>query len=272
MSLAAPPGPPSRADPPLAQDETEDRTLGGRVILRQPRVGYRAATDPVLLAAACPAEAGQRALDLGCGAGAAALCLAGRVPGLEVHGLEVQPRYADLARVNARLNGAALIVHEGDLRRPPAALRALSFDHVICNPPFYAPGAATPAADPGRDVAHREDAPMADWADAGLRRLRPRGTLTVIHRAERLPDILAALLGRAGDVTVLPLAARAGRPAKRVLVQARKGAKGGFVLLAPLVMHDGDAHLKDEEDFSGPARAVLRDAAPLMLRRGKSGI
>jgi tRNA1Val (adenine37-N6)-methyltransferase len=253
--------------PPLGEDETEDRTLGGRVILRQPKIGYRAATDPVLLAAACPARAGQRALDLGCGAGAASLCLTGRVPGLEVHGLELQPRYASLARINAGLNHAALTVHEGDLRRPPPALRELTFDHVICNPPFYSAGASTPAADPGRDTAHREDAPMAAWSDAALRRLAPRGMLTVIHRAERLPDILASLIGRAGDITVLPLAARPGRAAKRVIVQARKGAKGCFVLLAPLVMHDGDAHLKDEEDFSRVARSVLRDAAALSLRR-----
>ncbi|MGG7567659.1 tRNA1(Val) (adenine(37)-N6)-methyltransferase [Rhodovulum sp. DZ06] len=257
----------SEAIPPLGPDETEDRTLGGRVILRQPKVGYRAATDPVLLAAACPARPGQVVLDLGCGAGAAALCLLGRVPGTAAHGLELQPRYAALARTNAALNGAALTVHEGDLRRPPAALRAMAFDHVICNPPFYAAGRAMPSPDRGRDVAHREDTPMADWADAALRRLRPRGTLTVVHRAERLPDILAPLEGRAGDVTVLPLAAREGRAAKRVIVQARKGAKGDFMLLPPLVIHAGEAHLKDEERLTPGASAVLRDAAALLLHR-----
>lgn len=255
------------ARPALGADETEDRTLGGRVVLRQPRIGYRAATDPVLLAASTPAKAGMRVLDLGCGVGAAGLCLAGRVPGVEMHGLEVQPRYASLARVNAALNGIVLTVHEGDLRTPPAALKALSFDHVICNPPYYAAEASTPAADRGRDTAHREDAPMAAWMDAALRRLAPRGMVTVIHRAERLPHILGALVGRAGDVTVLPLAARPGRAAKRVIVQARKGARGAFVLMSPLVMHVGDAHLKDEEDFSASARAVLRDAGALMLRR-----
>ncbi|MFT4794571.1 MAG: tRNA1(Val) A37 N6-methylase TrmN6 [Paracoccaceae bacterium] len=255
------------APPSLGEDETEDRTLGGRVILRQPRVGYRAATDPVLLAAATPVCAGQRALDLGCGVGAAALCLMGRMPGLVVHGLEIQPRYAALARVNAALNGMTLTVHEGDLRSPPAALKALSFDHVICNPPFYAAAASTPAADQGRDKAHREDAPMAAWTDAALRRLCHRGVFTVIHRAERLPDILASLDRRAGNVTVLPLAARPGRAAKRVIVQALKGARGGFILLPPLVMHVGDAHVKDEEDFSATARAVLREGAELMLHR-----
>ena len=256
------------AVPPLPSDQTEDRSLGGRVILRQPRKGYRAATDPVLLAAACPAQAGQRVLDLGCGAGAAALCLNGRVPGLALHGLELQPGYAALARTNAALNGAALEVHEGDLRAPPKALRALSFDHVITNPPFHAAGQGTSAADPGRETAHREgEASMADWADAALRRLAPRGMLTIIHRAERLPDILAPLEGRAGDVTVLPLCAREGRAAKRVIVQARKGARGAFMLLAPLVLHAGSAHLKDEERLTQAASAILRDAAAAPLSR-----
>lgn len=253
--------------PPLGADETEDRLLGGRVILRQPKVGYRAATDPVLLAAACGARAGERVLDLGCGAGAASLCLAARVPGASVHGLELQPRYAGLARVNAALNVADFTVHEGDLAAPPPALRAMSFDHVICNPPYHAPGAGTPAADPGRETAHREATPMALWVDAGLRRLRPRGALTVIQRIERLPDILCAMQGRAGDVTVLPLAAREGRAAGRAIVQARKGAKGVFALLPPLAIHAGEAHLRDEDDFAEAVIAVLRDAAPLVLRR-----
>ncbi|MEL6264223.1 MAG: methyltransferase, partial [Pseudomonadota bacterium] len=61
---------------------THDRLLGGRVGLTQPRQGYRAATDPVLLAAAVPAAAGETVLELGIGAGAAVLCLAARVPGL----------------------------------------------------------------------------------------------------------------------------------------------------------------------------------------------
>src|SRR5574343_1545621 len=94
---------------------TDDKFLCGRLRLWQPAQGYRAATDPVLLAAACPATAGQSVLDLGCGAGAAALCLAARVPDLALAGLELQPEYADLARRNAARNGVAMQVECGDL-------------------------------------------------------------------------------------------------------------------------------------------------------------
>ncbi|WP_093251642.1 tRNA1(Val) (adenine(37)-N6)-methyltransferase [Rubrimonas cliftonensis] len=244
---------------------TRDAFLGGRVILRQPRVGYRAATDPVLLAAACAATHGQRVLDLGCGAGAAALCLAARVDGLEIHGLELQPRYAALARSNAAHAGVALTVHEGDVARPPAALRARMFDHVVANPPFFpAHGACAP--DAGRDAARREGAAaLATWIDCGLRRLRQGGWITLIHRAERLPEMLGALAGRAGDVALLPIQARAGREAGRVLLRARKDSRAPFRLLAPLVMHVGPAHLKDGDDFAPEALAVLRDGAALRL-------
>jgi tRNA1(Val) A37 N6-methylase TrmN6 len=243
---------------------TRDAFLDGRLQVWQPRRGYRAATDPVLLAAFVPARAGERVLELGCGAGVAALCLARRVPGLELHGLELQADYAALARRNAAENGIALTVHEGDLRAPPPALRALSFHHVLANPPFHPASTVTPGSDAGRDRAHREgEADLAAWIDAALRRLAPRGRLVLIHRAGRLADVLAALAGRAGGIEVLPIASRQGRPAARVLVRARKGTNAPLILHAPLVFHDGDAHLADRESYSAEAQAVLRGMSAL---------
>jgi tRNA1(Val) A37 N6-methylase TrmN6 len=191
--------------------------------------------------------------ELGCGAGVAALCLMARVPGLAVTGVERQADYAALARRNG------VDVVEGDLTQ---ALRGESFDHVIANPPYFAPGGGTPARDPGREAAQREDTPLSDWLSAARARLRPKGWLTLIHLAERLPDILAGLDGF-GSVTVLPLAARVGRPAGRVVLRARKGGRGAFTLLAPVLLHEGAAHGDDGDDYSATARAVLRDGAAL---------
>lgn len=244
-------------------ETTEDAFLGGRLRLRQPRHGYRAATDPVLLAAAVPARGGEAVLELGCGVGVAVLCLAARVAGLRLAGLERHPGYAALARANAAASGVALTVWEGDVAAPPAGLRAQSFDHVLANPPWFDP-AAPPARDPGRDAAQREATPLPVWVATGLRRLRPGGRLTLILPAARLPEALGALEGRACAV-VRPLAARAGRPAGRVLVQARKGGRSPFRLAAPLILHAAPRHLRDGEDLTPEAAAILRDAAPLAL-------
>lgn len=245
------------------EDLTRDRFLDGRLIVAQPRHGYRAAMDPVLLAAACPAKPGQTVLELGCGAGVASLCLGWRVPDLRLAGLELQPAYAALARANAGANGIAVEVTEGDLSAMPTALRARSFDHVIANPPYFDAGTGTAAADPGRETAQREATPLADWVRAGMRRLHPGGWLTMIQNADRLPALLGAIPD--GSVTVLPIAARVGRPAGRVIVQARKGGRGPFRLLAPLVLHSQTVHVKDAEDLTEIAQSILRRGEELRM-------
>ena len=244
---------------------SSDGFLGGRLSIRQPRRGYRAATDPVLLAASVAATPGQSVLELGCGAGVALLCLGCRVPGLALAGVELQADYAALARENAAANRIAAEIHHADLTALPEAFRARVFDHVILNPPWFAQGAASAAPDPGKDRANREQTPLADWLDVALRRLRPGGGLWLVQRTERLPEVLAALSGRAGDIRLLPLAARRDRPAGRFLLAARKGRKGAFRLLAPLVLHRGAAHGTDGDDFTESAAAVLREGGALDL-------
>ncbi|MBS0564553.1 MAG: methyltransferase [Proteobacteria bacterium] len=240
---------------------TRDGFLGGRLAIFQPVTGYRAATDPVLLAAAVAARPGDSTLELGCGVGVASLCLMSRVAGLQACGIELQPLYAGLARRNADANHLPLEVVEGDLR--DRALSQRRFDHVLANPPYFRAGDGTAARDGGRETAFREMAALADWIDVALRRARDGGSLTFIHLAERLPDLLSALSGRAGAIEALPIAPRAGRPASRIIVRARKGSRAPFRLLSPFILHEGPAHLRDSDDFTGAARAVLREGTAL---------
>ncbi len=244
------------------EELSDDKFLCGHLRLLQPQKGYRAATDPVLLAAACPAKSGQSVLDLGCGAGAAALCIGQRVPGVVLAGLELQPAYADLARRNAERNGIAVEVHDGDLMRMPPALRH-DFDHVIANPPYY-PAGGSPSPVAARARAMQVETPLSDWVAAATRRLRPGGWLTLICGADGLPEVLAALSPKLGSAAVLPLAPREGRAALRVIIQARKGGRAPFRLLAPFVIHAGAAHDGDRESCTAAANSVLRDGADLL--------
>lgn len=245
---------------------SDDKFLCGRLRLWQPVKGYRAATDAVLLAAACPAAPGQTVLDLGCGAGAASLCLAARVPGVRLTGLELQPEYADLARRNAARNGVEMEVVEGDLAHMPRPLRR-DFDHVIANPPWYPPG-GTPSPVKVRATAMQVALPVATWVEVAARRLAPGGTLTLIAGADSLPGLLAALAPKMGSAAVLPLAAREGKPALRVILQAKKGGRAPFRLLAPFVIHAGAAHDGDRESYTADANAILRDGAALVAAFG----
>ncbi len=244
---------------------TEDKFLGGQLTLMQPRDGYRAGVDPVFLAAAVSAHEGESVLDLGCGVGAAALCLGHRVPGMKIVGVERQEPYADLARMNAFDNDIDMDVFTADLGELPVEVKEEGFDHVIMNPPYHLPDRATTSADPGREAALFEDTPLATWIDAATRRLKPRGYLTLIQKAERLPEILEAMDDRLGSLLVKPLAPREGRAAILVLVQARKGGRGAFRLGAPLILHAGSEHVGDRESYRREVSAILRDGAHLPL-------
>lgn len=247
------------------EELSRDAFLGGRLSLLQPLKGYRAATDPVFLAAFVRAAAGERVLDLGCGVGTAGLCLGRRVEGLELHGLEVQPDYAELARRNATDNGIGLTVHVGHLLKSPEALRSIDFDHVIANPPWFDKGSATASPVRGRDTANREtETTLNDWIFFGLRRLRQRGRITIIQKADRLQDLLVSLSGKAGSIEILPLTSRTGRPAGRVLVRAIKGSSGPLTLLGPLTIHKGNVHVQDKPDYTDKVIKVLNELSELL--------
>jgi tRNA1(Val) A37 N6-methylase TrmN6 len=238
-----------------ADQLTHDAFLGGKLHLWQPQKGYRAATDPVLLAAACPASPGQSVLELGCGVGTASLCLRSRVE-VQLSGIELQPDYADLARRNAAEAGYAMEVIDADLAQLPAEVRARSFDHVILNPPYYGPGTSSP--DEGRDTALREQTSLSTWVDTALRRAGPKGCVSIIHLAERVGDLIEMLNPRAGLIEIKPISARAGKPAGRVLLRAHKGRASRSILHNPLVLHDGLRHLRDGDDYSKTATDILR--------------
>jgi len=246
----------------VAPSLTEDRLLGGRVMVRQPADGYRAAIDPVFLAAAVAVEPQQLVLDVGCGPGAAMLCLAARVPECRVVGLEMQRDLVRLAGDNAILNAmeTRVSVMIGDLLHPPPRLSPGAFDHVMANPPFNERGRAIPSAISSKaDATIEGDADLAAWVRFSLAMVRSKGTVTFIHRADRIDALLGQIAGRAGEVVVFPLWAGQGRAASRVLVRARKQIAAPARLAAGLVLHELDGRL------TAAAEAVLREGRGLEL-------
>lgn len=239
------------------RETTSGTLLDGRVRFAQPAKGYRVAIDPVLLAAAVSAPERGRAVELGCGGGAALLCLATRRPDLRLVGIEIDTDSADLARANVAANGLGqrIEILAADVRRPPSSLKA-SFDAAFFNPPYLIDANVDPPPDAAKrraTIGARRD--IAAWVAGALALLRPKGALIVIHRADRLDDLLAALTPATGEIVVFPLWPKHGEAARRVIARARKGLRSPLRLAAGLVLHRSDGS--------------YTDAAERLLRHGK---
>ncbi len=241
---------------------SDDTLLDGRVALRQPAAGFRTAIDPVLLAATVEAAPGETVLDAGCGVGPAALCLAVRLTEVHVTGLDRDPGLVDIAGRNAAATGVSDRVGFvcGDVAAPPLPVAPESFDHVIANPPHLESGGGRDSPHPGKRAATVEtDIALGGWLTACIRLVRHKGSVTLIHRADRLDAVLAEARGRLGGLVVFPLWPGAAKPAKRVIVRGRKGVATPLRLAPGLVLHEADGA------FTAAAEAVLRHARALPL-------
>jgi tRNA1(Val) A37 N6-methylase TrmN6 len=242
---------------------SDDAVLGGRLVLRQPLRGHRVGHDAILLAAATAARAGDQAVDLGAGVGAAGMALAKRIAGINVTLVDVDASLVALARDNAARNGMATSVRALclDVAAPAASfaaagLAAASADCVLMNPPFNV--LQSPSPEPQRRAAHAAAAgTLGEWLRAASRLLRPSGVLTLIWRADGLTEVVAGLAADFGAVTLLPIFPKPGAPAIRVLARAIKSSHAPLTLLPGLVLADAAGKPTTE------AEAVLRGGASL---------
>jgi tRNA1(Val) A37 N6-methylase TrmN6 len=237
---------------------TSDHLLGGRVIYRQPEVGFRSGIEPVLLAASVAARSGDHVLEAGTGAGAALLCLSARVPGVRGTGVEIDATMAKLAAANADSNGFnAIDIISGDIE---STVFDRVFDHAFANPPYHQlDGTASPHA--ARETAKRGSVSlMVAWIRRLSDALRHRGTMTLIVSVAMAPACLAAMEeSHCRCTNLFPLWPKTGSPAKLVLLRGTKNARAQMRLAVGLVLHNPDG------SFTEPARAILRNGSPLNL-------
>ena len=237
----------------ITAGESLDDFLGGRVRLIQPKDGYRVSMDTVLLAASVPAEPGDTVLEGGMGSGGAAICLARRLEGVSVKGIEYQDTMVSLAERNIAFNGLTgrVSVKKGSItdRTGPQS----QYDHVMINPPYLAEGKAICPPDKNKGEAHMDlHATLKDWIRFCIHYVKQKGTVTIVYRTDRMDEVISRLYGRVGDLKIMPFWPRQGVAAKRVIIQGRKGVAGGLTLLPGLPLHG--AH----ERYSTEAEEVLR--------------
>lgn len=243
-----------------SNDTVRTGFLGGKLGLVQPEKGYRAGMDAALLAAACDARPGERVIEAGCGPGAALLSAAVRRPQSLFVGVERDPAALALAQDNIAANGLSERVQAlaGDVGQRFGALALPAFDAAMANPPFFDDPGAIRGPAPEREGAWIADQGLEAWTRFLLKAVREGGTITLIHRADRLADILALLANGAGSFRIRPVQPFADEPAKRVLVRAIKTGKAPLLLLPALVLHD-----RDGGKHTALADAILRGEAEL---------
>jgi tRNA1(Val) A37 N6-methylase TrmN6 len=248
------------------QTPTRDAFLGGRIIVSQPRHGFRAGLDTVLLGAAI-APASATLLDLGCGVGTAGLVALVHNPGMQASLVDSNPEMLALAALNVAENGldghvtliAADVTGRG-AQRQSAGLLENAYASVIANPPFFNAAAGTAPGEAGRAAARHMDAATLDlWVKTAAGCAAPGGEAIFIYPAESLAPLLAAFVQRFGAVTILPLIPRTGAPVTRVLMRGIKGSRAPLVMLASRALHrDEGRAFQPQFDaiFRGEARLV----------------
>ncbi len=239
----------------MGLETTQDDFLGGRVSLMQPKKGYRISSDTVFLAATILPKPCEDILDVGAGSGGILSCLEERMGKKAIEfsmtGIEIQSELIDLARKNSK----NVTYIKGDIMDKVEGCDPNSFHHVVSNPPYYEKGTVTSSPYQSKAVAHGEEMDALNlWVERCLRMVRPKGYLTLIHRADRLDDILIALKPKAGSIIVFPFYPKKGKEANRVIIRAQKGGKGLLTLQSGLIVHKSDGN------YTEAAENILRHA------------
>jgi tRNA1(Val) A37 N6-methylase TrmN6 len=207
-------------------------------------------------------------VDAGAGVGAVGLCVAARCPKSKVTLIERDSRLAILARHNVICNGLPdrVSVVKTDILRATealekAAIRSEVFALALANPPYHDRKKSTASESPLKVASHQmpEDE-LDEWARFLCRMLAPGGRAAMIHKAEALPRILSAFERRFGAIAVLPIYARLGEPAIRVIVSGLKGSRAPMCIKPGLVLHGPN------QDFVPEVEAIFRYGASLPLQ------
>ena len=241
---------------------TKDSFLGGGIRIWQPKKGYRAGIDPILLAATVNVSAGQKVLDLGCGVGTASFAIGYRVKNVELYGIEIQKVFADLADLNSKENGIEFQVECTNISNLSSNITSKNFDHVIANPPYFDRKSSVRGINVSKEKSFGDTLPISEWLKVAAKRAKPKGFVHFIVRSDRLMEIFTNMPNSLGSLVITPVISRKNENAKLTILHAKKNGRAGFIISSPIILHP----LKSDsrEKYVPEVDKVLRNGASLI--------
>ncbi len=235
---------------------SRDGFFRGQFEALQPKKGgHRSGLDALLLAASVSDNQQGRIADFGAGAGVAGMAVAARVRDVDVDLIEIDTEMSGLASdglllaSNSRFTNRLKVIQadvslSGD-KREISGLANASYDQVIMNPPFN-DESYRPSPQPKRMDAHvMGEGGLDPWLRSAAAVLRASGKISLILRPKSLGQMLAGFQGRFGNAQIMPIHAKRGEAANRIVVVGTKGARGPLNLLPGVVMHNEDGSFTD---------------------------
>ena len=241
---------------------TKDSFLGGGIRIWQPKKGYRAGIDPILLAATVNVSAGQKVLDLGCGVGTASFAIGYRVKNVELYGIEIQKVFADLADLNSKENGIELQVECSNISNLSSNITSKNFDHVIANPPYFDRKSSVRGINLSKEKSFGDTLPISEWLKVAAKRAKPKGFVHFILRSDRLIEIFTNMPNSLGSLVITPVISRKNENAKLTILHAKKNGRAGFIISSPIVLHPQKSDIR--EKYIPEVDKVLRNGASLI--------
>lgn len=202
----------------------------GPYVYRQSDSCFPLGQDSLLLGSFATVRRGDRVWDLGCGAGALLLLLAGRAGDLTLTGVEISAADSQLARENLRENGLNGEIFTKDVENMDLPAGAASL--VVCNPPYFKAGSGTSGG------TARMGAGLESWCAAAGRLLKNGGRFALVHRPERLAEVFAAMKAAGVEPKRLQLVQHGpDTPPSAVLVEGVRQGRPGLTVLPVLLMN-----------------------------------
>lgn len=234
---------------PIYEQERIDDLLTHDLHIIQSDEVFSFSMDAVLLARFAPVPKYGKILDLCTGNGVIPLLLSTRTEA-KIEGIEIQPRLADMARRSVEMNGLThrIEIREGDLRELVKVTGHGAYDAITVNPPYMPVTSGEAKLNSYQAIARHEiHCSLEEVAAASMRLVRPGGKVSMVHRPQRLGEIMTLLRQYRLEPKVIRFVhPRAGAEANMVLIEALRDGKPDVRALPPLIVYNENGEYCEE--------------------------